>query len=632
MPYHEAMSATAPFGTWQSPISAADTVAGVVRFSDIQYDDGTLYWLEGRPTEGGRSVLVRRDTNGVIDEPLGDDIDVRTMVHEYGGGAYAAGHGDVVYSNFNDQRLRGLGEGEPVTATPSIDRGVRFADMEIQTDGSVVCVRETHHVDAEPTNEVVHIDGDGSETVLVSGNDFYSSPRVSLDGSTLAWVEWDHPNMPWDDTRLVVSSVDDRSEGILVAGGPGESVMQPTWDADGSLVFISDRTGWWNLYRFDGESVSAITQRDADFASPAWLFGERSFRLLDDGRIVVTFWEGGRHHLAMVDKDGTLNVVDDSFAGYRYLATDGENRVWFVGARADGPTAIVEYRVTSGRMSTVAANAAVVNEDYVSSPELIVFPTTFGESAHAVFYPPENPRFSGPQDELPPLLVHIHGGPTSHVTPKYDAGILFWTTRGFGVVDVNYRGSTGFGREYRQKLTGEWGVLDVDDAVAAATFLAQRGDVDGTRLAISGGSAGGYTALAAVAFKDVFAAAVSYFGVADIEVLAQDTHKFESRYVSGLVGDDPEQWRARSPLYSANDISVPVALFQGLDDTVVPPSQATMIAEALERNGVPHIHIEYEGEGHGFRRAENIINTLERELAFYGSVFGFGVHQSSIRN
>lgn len=616
------MTTTAPYGTWESPISAVDTVAGAVRFSDIQYDDGALYWLEGRPTEGGRSVLVRRRPDGTADEPLASDVNVRTMVHEYGGGAYRAHAGDVVYSEFDDQRLYRLETGLALTAEQPRERSVRYADAAGLADGSIVCVRETHPTSGEAMNELVRIAADGTESVIATGADFYAYPAVSQDGDKMAWVEWDHPNMPWDDTRLVIASLADLSDAVVVAGGPGESVLQPTWKTDGSLVFISDRTGWWNLYRLDGD-VTQITSRAADFASPAWLFGERSYCVLDDGRIVVTFWEGGRHHLGIVDTDGALGVIDDSYASYRYLATDSVNRVWFVGSRAEQPTAIVEYALASGDVRNIASNASVVAEAFVSVPELITFPTTFGESAHAVFYSPQNPLFTAPGSERPPLLVHIHGGPTSHVTPRYDAGILFWTTRGFGVVDVNYRGSTSFGREYRRKLTGEWGVYDVDDAVAAATFLAERGDVDGERLAISGGSAGGYTALAALAFRDIFAAGVSYFGVADIEVLAQDTHKFESRYVSGLVGDDPELWRSRSPLYSADDISVPVALFQGLDDTVVPPNQATMIAEALGRNHVPHLHIEYEGEGHGFRRSENIINTLETELIFYGAVLGF---------
>jgi len=617
------MIITAPFGTWKSPISAADTVAGVVRFSGIQYDDGTLYWLEGRPNEGGRSVLVRRMADGTTDEPLGSNVNVRTMVHEYGGGAYLAHSGGVVYSDFGDQRLHRLGTEVAVTSEPERERAVRYADATGLDDGSIVCVRETHPASGEAINELVRIDVDGIEVVVASGADFYASPTVSTDGERIAWIEWDHPNMPWDDTRLVVASLGDPSESNVVAGGPGESVVQPTWDKDGSLVFISDRTNWWNLYRLEGDAVTAITHREADFASPAWLFAERSYGLLDSGRIVVTFWEGGRHHLAIVDTGGSLRVIDEAYAQYRYLATDGEDRVWFVGTQADAPTAIVEYEVGTGQATSVVSNDSVVENTFVTQPELITFPTTMDDSAHAVFYPPQNPLFDGPDRELPPLLVHIHGGPTSHVTPTYDAGILYWTTRGFGVVDVNYRGSTGFGREYRQKLTGEWGVVDVDDAVAGAEYLAQQGGVDGGRLAISGGSAGGYTALAALAFTDAFAAGVSYFGVADIEVLAQDTHKFESRYVTGLVGSDPQVWRARSPLYSADQISVPVALFQGLDDTVVPPNQATMIAEALERNGVPYIHVEYEGEGHGFRRAANIISTLETELAFYGAVFGF---------
>jgi dipeptidyl aminopeptidase/acylaminoacyl peptidase len=572
--YHPSMlTTTAPYGSWDSPIGAADTVAGVVRFSDIQYVDGTLYWLESRPSEGGRTVLVRRMPDGTIDEVLPATASVRTMVHEYGGAAYLASDGEIFYSECTDQRLYGV-QGDaviPITPEPPRPMALRYGDAIPGADGSLICVRETHPEEGEAVNDLVSIDLDGTATVIASGSDFYSSPRISMDGTRLAWIEWSHPNMPWDGTRLVIADLEDPADRTVVAGGPDESIAQPEWTWNGELVFVSDRTGWWNLYRFDGESVTPILEMEAEFAGPAWLLGFSWYGLLSGGRIVAAFWESGQHHLGVISADGQLEHLDLDYSSYGYhLTTDGDHTVWFVGAHPKRPSALVELDVDSGVETVIRSNPSNVDEAYAPEPRLITFPTTGGDIAHAVYYPPTNPDFDGPAGEFPPLIVDIHGGPTANVYSMFSLQTAYWTSRGIGLVDVNYRGSTGFGRTYRERLENEW-----------------------------------------------------HYGIADIEMLMGDSHKFESRYETRLLGDDPEVWRTRSPIHSVDRIDVPVALFQGLDDKVVPPNQAVLIAEALASRGIPHVHVEYEGEGHGFRKAENVIHSLETELAFYGEVFGF---------
>jgi dipeptidyl aminopeptidase/acylaminoacyl peptidase len=627
----------APYGSWRSPIDAGSVArAGRRLGSPAVAGDGAVWWAEGRPEEGGRVVLMRQAGGGGAEEVTPAGVNVRTRVHEYGGGAWRlAGPDLVLFADFADQRLyrQRLGE-DPVAITPEpeTEAGLRYADMRVTPDGStVVCVREVHG-EGEPENQIVSLplDGSGAPAVLASGRDFYSFPRVSPDGRQLAWTCWDHPNMPWDGTELWAAPLGDPSQARLLAGGPAESVFQPEWDAEGRLHFVSDRDGWWNLYRIEeGVETTRLTAEEADLAHPQWLFGGTTYAFLADGSIACVRTAGAEERLFVLDPGAErlrdLGLPFTSF-GFPSLAASG-TRLAFAAASPQRDTSVAVLDLASGELETVrVASEAEIDPAYVSIPRAIEFPTGEGEVAHGFYYPPANAEFAGPEDQRPPLIVQTHGGPTSHATPALDPGFLFWTSRGFGVVDVNYRGSSGYGRAYRDRLRGEWGVVDTEDCVAAARHLAEQGEVDGERLAIRGGSAGGYATLCALVFHDAFAAGASYYGVADAEALARDTHKFEARYLDNLIGPYPERadlYKERSPINFAERLRSPVILFQGLEDEIVPPNQAETMVAALRRNGVPHAYLAFEGEQHGFRRSETEIRCLEAELFFYGRILGF---------
>jgi dipeptidyl aminopeptidase/acylaminoacyl peptidase len=622
----------APYGAWRSPITPEALVADSVRLSAVQVDGEDVYWSEGRPAERGREAVVRL-RGGVIEDVVGPEDNVRTLVHEYGGRSYGARDGVVVWSSFEDQRLRVVGRDEPVTP----DDGARFADHEITPDGRwVLCVRERHGLEGarEAVNDVVAVPLDGTPersgavVVLAEGHDFFSSPRVSPDGTRVCWVSWDHPNMPWDDTELWVADVDPATMALsgarLVAGGPSESVTEPQWSPSGELHWASDRSGWWNVY---GERRGLLVGAEAEFSSPAWGFGQRSFVFLADGTVVASWWSRGVKHMGVV-RDGGVEEIDLPFTVMGSLAAVGSSSVVGLFGSPRRASAVVRVGVPSGDVEVLrAAGGLSVDDSYVSEPESIEFPTEGGLTAHALYYPPTNPEFEAPPGETPPLIVLSHGGPTSQTVGELSARIQFWTTRGVAVVDVNYGGSTGYGRAYRERLRGTWGVTDVDDCVNAARWLAAKGLADEKRLVIRGGSAGGYTTLAALTFRpDVFAAGSSLYGVADAEALARDTHKFESRYLDGLIGPYPEAielYRERSPIHHTDALSCPLILFQGLEDKVVPPEQSEMMAEALHDKGIPHAYVAFEGEQHGFRKAETIVRVAESELYFLGRVLGF---------
>ena len=630
---------SAPFGGWRSPITPSMITSSGISISQIATDDESLYWLENRPLENGRGVVVRRQ-EGKVEELTPAGVNVRTRVHEYGGGAFWVHEGTLFFANFSDQRLYRRSVGghcEPITPEPDVPAADRYADGCVTPDGRwMTCIHEAHVAGGEARNAVVLLPTDGSSPPrpLAVGNDFYSCPRLHPDGNRLAWIEWSHPRMPWDGTELWVADFDPErgiTNACQVAGGPQESIVQPQWSPRGDLHFVSDRTGWWNLYAVCDGDVSPLCPREAEFGGPHWVFGLSRYTFLGDGTVVVSFTQDGRDHLgALRPGSSALQPLETPFTSHiagGSVHSDADGRVYFLGGAAKRGTGVIGLDPVSGHVEVIKAfSSMAIHPGYFSTPEAIRFPTRDGSTAHALFYPPTNKDFSAPDGERPPLLVLSHGGPTSATTSELRLELQFWTSRGFAVVDVNYGGSTGFGRAYRERLTGQWGIVDTSDCIEAATYLEGRGDIDGTRMAIRGGSAGGFTTLSALVFHDVFSAGASYYGVADLEALATDTHKFESHYLDGLIGPYPEtreRYRERSPIHFTDRLSCPVIIFQGLEDRVVPPSQAEAMVAALRAKGLPYAYLPIAGEQHGFRIAKNIERCLEAELYFYSRLFGF---------
>jgi dipeptidyl aminopeptidase/acylaminoacyl peptidase len=634
------MTDATPYGTWRSPISAELVSVDGVALSQPWLADGSVWWLERRPTEGGRSVLVHAAPFSEPVDVTPPGFNVRTTVHEYGGGAYLVDRGTAFFSQFADQRLyrQELGR-DPVAITPESDGRDRYADGRVTPDGRwLICVRERHPDPDDPagvTNELVALPSDGSAepATIRSGRDFFSTPRISPDGSGLCWLEWDLPWMPWDGSELCVAelSADATLQNVRqVAGRAGEeSIFQPAWSPAGDLHFVSDRTGWWNLYRERDGEVQALHPAEAEFGWPQWQFGMSTYGFLADGRIACIWERDGVQHVALLDPEsGELIDLDVPQTAIRPSLDVEGDRVAFVGGGPSIPDQVVLLDVTARSIDVLRSSSSVeIDEGYLSVPRQIEFPTEGGVTAFAHFYPPRNRDAVEPDGERPPLIVMSHGGPTSEATPAFSLDMQFWTSRGFAVVDVNYGGSTGFGRAFRQRLNGNWGIVDTADCIAAARWLAEQGEVDGDRLLITGGSAGGYTTLCALTMHDGFAAGTSYFGLADLEsFVTGGTHKFESRYLFSLVGPDPgaaQRYWSRSPINFTDGISCPMLLLQGDEDRVVPPAQAEIMVDALKRKGLPYAYIVFEGEQHGFRKAESNRRALEAELSFYAQVLGF---------
>ncbi len=646
-------SQIAPYGSWKSPITADLIVTGTIGIGGIALDGDDVYWSEGRPAEAGRNAIVRRTPDGKITDVTPLPFNVRTRVHEYGGGSFTVKDGIIYFSNFADQRLyKGTGAPslqEPQPLSQECGGNLRYADAVIDTRrGRIICVCEDHTGGGhEPVNTLVSINLDNGEDVqvLASGNDFYASPRLSPDRTQLAWLSWNHPNMPWDGTQLWVAPI--QADGLLgepqlVAGGVEESVFQPEWSPDGVLYFVSDRTGWWNLYRWlpstppnppelrggtKGGGVEPLCEMEAEFGLPQWVFGMSTYAVESANRIICTYTQEGIWYLASLDtQTKQLEVIETPYTDISSVHA-AKGRAVFMAGSATEPTAVVQMDLATRQIEVLRRSSELeIDTGYLSVPQAIAFPTENNLTAYAFFYPPNNQDYTAPTGEKPPLIVKSHGGPTASTSSAFNLKIQYWTSRGFAFVDVNYGGSTGYGRDYRQRLKDNWGIVDVDDCANAAKYLAEQGLVDGERLAIAGGSAGGYTTLAALTFRDIFKAGASYYGVSDLEVLAKDTHKFEARYLDGLIGPYPERkdlYEKRSPIHFTDQLSCPVIFFQGLEDKVVPPNQAEMMVEALKAKGLPVAYVAYEGEQHGFRRAENIKRTLDGEFYFYSRVFGF---------
>ena len=662
---------TAPYGSWKSPITSDLIVAKTTVLSDVRLDGDDVYWLEGRPQEQGRNVIVRAGPDGVVADVTPAGFNVRTRVHEYGGASWLTAGGTCIFSNFSDQRLYlqrgGQADPEPLTPEPASSLaptlpspaggggrgsgggkggGWRYSDGVLDLRRRRwIGVREDHSGEGEPVNAIVAIDldhaGASPGSVLAAGHDFFCSVRSSPDGNRMLWLAWDHPNMPWNGTTLHLADIGAGTAPLrarVIAGGADESVFQPEWSPDGNaIIFVSDRTGWWNLYAYDiaTATIRPLCPMAAEFGMPQWNLGMSTYAFSGDRHIVCAYASAGLGQLATLDMTtGTLQAIDTSFTEFGSVRADG-NRVVFRAGAPDRPTSVVSLDLQSGQYRILKQATDLLDRTelhiarYLAKVEPVEFPTTGGKTAFGLFYPPHNPDYTADADERPPLLVKCHGGPTSSASSTLNLGIQFWTSRGIAVLDVNYGGSTGFGREYRDRLKLSWGVVDVDDCVNGADYLARQGRVDAKRVVISGGSAGGYTTLAALAFRDFFQGGASYYGVSDAAALARDTHKFESRYLDWLIGPFPEmeqRYRERSPVYHADRLSKPVIFFQGAEDAVVPPNQTEIMVEALRRKGNSVGYFLFTGEQHGFRQADNIKRCLDAELAFYAvQVFRIGL-------
>jgi dipeptidyl aminopeptidase/acylaminoacyl peptidase len=621
-----------PYGSWKSPITSDLVASGEIGLEQLRIDGDDFHWIERRAREGGRKAIVRRSAEGRIADATPLSFNARTRVHEYGGGDFAIANGTIVFANFADQRLYIQKPGsEPRAFTPAGD--LRYADGRIDFRRNLFfCVREDHAGDGDAVNTIVGIDLDGSDIgeIVVSGNDFYASPRLSPDGSRLAWLTWNHPNMPWDGTELWMGKLGENgslSETVKVTGGPDESIFQPEWAPDGTLYFVSDRTGWWNLYQWRANQIEPLCPMDAEFGQPHWVFGSSLYGFASAARIVCSYSKNGGDYLATLDvATKTLKNVETPFSVVHQVQVVG-NQVGFIGASSTQTSSVVKLDLRTKKMEVLRrSRETTVDAGYLSDPRAIEFPTTDGVTAHGHLYPPRNRDYVAPANEKAPLLVMSHGGPTSSSSGSLKYAVQYWTSRGIAVLDVNYGGSSGYGRPYRERLNGQWGIVDVDDCVNGARYLVAAGEVDGNRLAIRGGSAGGYTTLCALTFHDTFKAGASHYGISDLEALARDTHKFESRYLDRLIGPYPERrdlYAHRSPIHFTDQLSCPMIIFQGLEDKVVPPSQAEKMVQAVRAKKLPVAYLTFEGEQHGFRKADNIKRVLDAELYFYAKVFGF---------
>jgi len=641
---------SAPFGSWRSPIRAAEVARGEHRIDDGLLVDGEPWWLETLSEENGRSAVRRLDADGEPVDLLPKPWDARTRVHEYGGGSwttadYLASAGpSLVFAEFSDQRLYRLDPGAsvpvPLTPVPEGAAELRYADLRVSADGQEIwCVREAHSSGGDISRGLVAVPLDGSAAtdaasvrVLVEGSDFLAYPTASPDGRRLAWIAWNHPQMPWDGTELRVADL--APDGTftnmrVLMGSTTESVLHPRWIDDSALTVISDWTGWWNLYRVDANDggLAALRPMEADFAGALWVFGLRWYAPLPDGRL-LTVRTLGSDSLATLDLEtGQLtDVTPPGLTHVRLLDVDADHAL-VLAAGPQRPTALLLIGVNGGVSQVVRSSVDdLPDEALLPDVQAMTFRGAQGRDVHCFVYQPRNPAFDGGADERPPYIAFVHGGPTSHNAGVLEVETAYFTSRGIGVVVVNYGGSTGYGREYRERLRGQWGVVDVEDTVAALHGLVELGIADSSRLAIRGRSAGGWTVLAALTGTDVFACGTSYYGVAELLEFVHHTHDFESRYIDGLVGPLPEShdlYERRAPLNHVDTLSCSVLLLQGLDDPIVPPRQAELFRDALVRQGIPHAYLAFEGESHGFRKSATTVACLEAELSFYGLVLGF---------
>jgi dipeptidyl aminopeptidase/acylaminoacyl peptidase len=630
----DGMTTTRPYGSWPSPITAASVVEGSRGLSSLSFDGDYLYWVESRPEEGGRNTIMRWAAGGEPEEILPAPWYARTRLQEYGGRCVLVVDGTVWFSNFEDQRLYRLAPGsEPEAITPEAE--LRYAGCILDhTRNRLIGVREDHRAQGEASNTLVALplNSVSEGEVLFADCDFVSAPCLSPDGTRIAFTSWHHPNMPWDNTSLWSAGfdADGRLEGLTLHNdGMQESAINPQWDEGNQLYAITDRDNWWKIYRVTGDRFTAIGSGIdyAEIGGPDWVVGQNFYHLLADGKILAQVMAGGVEHAVVIDPATSSSVPLELASASIIDMLPVDDRLFIINAATDRPPALLETDLSGNTRAIIRTSSDFsLDSGWAPQYQLVSFPAGRGATAHGIYLPPTNPGVQAPEGDAPPLIVSVHGGPTAVSTPAFRLSQLYWTSRGFAVLDLNYRGSTGFGRRYRRALYGQWGIADVEDAVAGATWLAEQGLADPDRLIIRGGSAGGYTTLAAHAFHDVFAAGASYYGVSDLEALATDTHKFESRYLDQIIGPYPERrdlYIERSPIHNLAGFSAPLLLLQGLDDPVVPPNQSEMIFKALKSRGIATAYLAFEGESHGFRKAQNQIRSLQAELYFYARVLDF---------
>ena len=628
------MSQVSPYGSWKSPITSELITKDSISLIELAVDGQDIYWVESRPSEAGRYVIMRREPEGKITECIPSDYSARTTVHEYGGGAFTVSNGVIYFSNFKDQRLYRQSVGGKPEVITSGD-GYRYADLIVDRKRNrLICIREDHTGKGEAVNTIVSVSlsDSGNGKILIEGNNFYASARLSPDGTKLAYLTWNHPNMPWDGCELWVADVSsDGTLGLnrhLIAGSATESIFQPEWSPDNVLHFVAETSGWWNLYRWQNDEVESIHPMEAEFGEPQWLFGMTTYDFVSPTKILCCYSQNGTWHLTWLETStGKLTSITTPFTDFSSIRT-GKGFGVFIAGSPILPAAITRLDIETGKIESLKQSFdATVDASYISIPQPINFSTTDGKEAHANYYPPINADFAAPKGELPPLVVISHGGPTSASGTILRYNIQYWTSRGFALLDVNYGGSTGYGREYRQRLNGSWGVVDVDDCCNGALYLVKKDLADPKRLTIRGGSAGGYTTLACLTFRsEVFKAGASHYGLSELEAFIKETHKFESRYMVSLLGPYPERkdiYYDRSPINFTKNIACPLILFQGDEDKIVPPSQSQLMFEAVRAKGLPTAYLLFKGEQHGFRKAENIRRSLEAELYFYSKIFGF---------
>lgn len=620
---------TAPYGSWRSPLTARQLAGDTLSFGHVTFDGHTPYWSESRPREGGRQTLMRW-LDGRTEEILPAPWSARSRAHEYGGGAFTVADGVVYFCHNADQRIYAFRPGKvPHPLTP--ETSTRYADLLVDARRQrLIAVAGVTTNGHEPKAAMVAVPlAGGVPVVLVEGEDFYSSPTLSPDGRSLAWLSWNHPAMPWDGTCLWLADLDAAGrprDAHVIAGGSSESIFQPQFGPGGELFFVSDRSGWWNLYCYRDGRVEPLCPRAAEFGLPQWQFGMSTYAMTGPD-LVCAFTERGQWSLARLETaSGRFKPYSLPFSEFSAVRVSGRQAV-FIAASSRQMPVLAQLDLDTGRFAVLreSAEALLADED-ISVAEAASYPVPGGGEAHGFYYLPRNHRYRAPAGERPPLLVLSHGGPTAATGSGLNPRIQYFTTRGFAVLDVNYRGSTGYGRAYREQLDGQWGIADVEDCVAGARWLAAQGRVDGKRMVIRGSSAGGYTTLCALTFHDCFAAGASYYGISDLEALARDTHKFEKHYLDRLVGPWPgmaARYRERSPIHHTDRLRTPVIFLQGREDKVVPPDQTERLAAALRQRGIAVAVIVFDNEAHGFRRAENIERALEAEYFFYSRALGF---------